>query len=317
MTIGSHTTRPRRGFTLVEILVVIGIVVILAGLLVPMVARSMRQAKQTRTAADMQSISTALEAFKMDHGDYPRTEAGTQNTGAAMLGRYLNGPLGDGVTPPAPAPTDPPTYDPAVDYGAGDPVLYSSNTYVSLAASSGVTPGSDVTKWAVCNNLTDFVDGPGIRMRAGGKKYGPYVTSEKMSMRGVVFVDGNGSPILYFPARPGAGGNLSAQDAYVNISSASPKSSMKYDANDNIEPFRRTTGETAADVLKRIRAYLGDYDGDGLIETNVGEKIITEAPYLLWAAGPDGRFGPDADAAPPVAMTSADIDRCDDVVNFK
>ena len=56
-------TTNRRAFTLIEILVVIGIIVLLAGILVPLVGRSLRQAKQTRTAADLQSISTALEAF--------------------------------------------------------------------------------------------------------------------------------------------------------------------------------------------------------------------------------------------------------------
>src|SRR5688500_17446134 len=105
---------PRRAFTLIEILVVIGIIVLLAGILVPMVGRAMRQAKQTRTAADLQSIATALEAFKTDHGSYPGADPViAPNTGAAILGRYLNGPLGDGYLPGTvpPAPPALPAYD--------------------------------------------------------------------------------------------------------------------------------------------------------------------------------------------------------------
>ena len=90
--------RRRHAFTLVEILVVIGIIVVLAGILVPLVGRSMRQAKQIRTAADLQSIGTALEAFKADHGDYPRTAPNSIGSGIGMLGRFLFGPFGDGVT---------------------------------------------------------------------------------------------------------------------------------------------------------------------------------------------------------------------------
>src|SRR5688572_16909693 len=113
--------RRRDAFTLVEILVVIGIIVVLAGILVPLVGRSMRQAKQIRTAADLGSIGTALEAFKADHGDYPRTTDNSIGSGVGMLGRFLFGPYGDGVknTPPVFDDQDPPTFS-AKTYLPGD-----------------------------------------------------------------------------------------------------------------------------------------------------------------------------------------------------
>ena len=77
----SRTVVGVRAFTLVELLVVIGIIAILIAILVPMVGRAMRQARQTRTSADMQTIATVLEAFKdatgtvhiEGVGDEPRT----------------------------------------------------------------------------------------------------------------------------------------------------------------------------------------------------------------------------------------------------
>jgi prepilin-type N-terminal cleavage/methylation domain-containing protein len=319
--------RNRRAFTLIEILVVIGIIVILAAVLLPMVTRSRRQAQDIRTAADMQSIGTALEAFKQDHGDYPRTEPGSMNTGFAMLGRYLYGPLGDGAAPPAPPPTDPPTYDGAVEYLPGDVVLQGAATFVAMLPNTGV-PTSTKTTWAQCANLTDMLDGPGIRMRVGGKKFGPYVAPEKMTMRGLAFTDNNSRPILYFPGRPGKVSNYAkpavvtpATLTYVMRSSmTSPpdnKAVMKYDADDNLEFFRRGATEPDADVLRRIQAAVGDLDGDGWI--NSPETAAADAGYILWSPGRDEKYGPEIDASPtpPNTWDKGDWDKSDDIVSFR
>src|SRR5438046_1418118 len=56
----------RRGFTLIEILVAIGIIVLLAAIAIPAVIHAWRAAQKTRVAADLQSISAGLEAYKLD-----------------------------------------------------------------------------------------------------------------------------------------------------------------------------------------------------------------------------------------------------------
>lgn len=60
------------GFTLLEMLVVIGIIVVLIGILYPIINRALRGGEVSRLRMDLQTISLALEQYKSDHGDYPR-----------------------------------------------------------------------------------------------------------------------------------------------------------------------------------------------------------------------------------------------------
>ncbi len=85
-----NTTSRRTGFSLIEMLVVIGIILILAGILVPLVGRSWSKAKQTRMAFDMQTVVTGLEAYKHDTRAYPAVTAA--GAGSKALADALIGP---------------------------------------------------------------------------------------------------------------------------------------------------------------------------------------------------------------------------------
>lgn len=63
--------RSNRGFTLIEVIVVAGIIAILAGILVPIIFKEIDEARITRAHADIRSISTALIVFRKDTGKWP------------------------------------------------------------------------------------------------------------------------------------------------------------------------------------------------------------------------------------------------------
>lgn len=65
------STSARRGFTLVEMLVVIGIIAVLAALLLPAVMMSVNHVRNGATVLEVKQLSDAVEAYKKDKGDYP------------------------------------------------------------------------------------------------------------------------------------------------------------------------------------------------------------------------------------------------------
>ncbi len=66
-----RTARPRRGFSLTELLVVIGIIALLMGVLLTAMSKVRTQALRTQTVATMEGFSKACEAFQLEHGFYP------------------------------------------------------------------------------------------------------------------------------------------------------------------------------------------------------------------------------------------------------
>jgi len=74
------TTRykKRRGFTLVEILVVVVILGMLAALVVPNIMGQADEAKRTATAVQIREIENALDVYRLHNGFYPTTEQGLE-----------------------------------------------------------------------------------------------------------------------------------------------------------------------------------------------------------------------------------------------
>ena len=66
------------GFTLIELMVVIVILGILAGLIVPRIMGRPEEAKQLKAKLTIESLETSLRLYKLDNGSYPTTEQGLQ-----------------------------------------------------------------------------------------------------------------------------------------------------------------------------------------------------------------------------------------------
>jgi general secretion pathway protein G len=66
----------QRGFTLIEVLVVIIILGLIASLVVPRITGRLDEAKVEATKIQMRAIKDALEQYKLDNGTYPTTEQG-------------------------------------------------------------------------------------------------------------------------------------------------------------------------------------------------------------------------------------------------
>ncbi len=70
----SSTILRNHGFTLIELMVVIVILGILAGLIVPRITGRPEEAKRLKSKMQIESIETALKLYKLDNGQYPTTE---------------------------------------------------------------------------------------------------------------------------------------------------------------------------------------------------------------------------------------------------
>ena len=67
-----------RGFTLLEIMLVVSIIVIILGVAINRLGNTTGFAKSVRVQADIQAISTQLKLYESMNGFYPTTDQGLQ-----------------------------------------------------------------------------------------------------------------------------------------------------------------------------------------------------------------------------------------------
>ncbi len=76
MSLRLKQIKDRRGFTLVEILVVVAIVGLLLALVGPKIIRGLGKGQQGATKAQIELLGQALDTFRLDVGRYPTTQEG-------------------------------------------------------------------------------------------------------------------------------------------------------------------------------------------------------------------------------------------------
>jgi prepilin-type N-terminal cleavage/methylation domain-containing protein len=293
---------PRRGgFTLTEMLVVIGIIVLVLSIATPMVTRAWRAGDRTRTAADLQAIASALEAYKQDHGMYPPVPLGapysggpTNFNGARMLCRALIAP-GPGVASSATS----------ADIADGAGTSTSSGGREDQAG-----PGFRTRKAPGPDGRLDTIDD-----LPQGRVYGPYLPADRFKLGDpdgstnpkpglLAILDRYNRPILYYPATGKPNIRLDKSYAAPRIGNDKPM----YNTNDN--QGART------DIPNVLALMLGDINMDGKIVSP--EEPAFEGPFILWSSGPDETFGPPQGMqlnTPENARKA--LEKSDDITNFR
>jgi general secretion pathway protein G len=97
MVVRSHRGEIRGGFTLMEMMVVVAIIVLLAAMAAPLVMGRMDQARVDRARVDCKVIQQQTDMYKLKYGDYPDTldqltAAGTDGSTPFIEARYLVDP---------------------------------------------------------------------------------------------------------------------------------------------------------------------------------------------------------------------------------
>lgn len=134
-----------KGFTLVEILLVVLIIGVIAAMVVPNLAGRGEQARKSVARADIDTnIDSALSMYELDNGRYPSTDQGMaallQKPTAAPVPSNWNGPyLKKKALPKDPW---------GKDYVYRSPGTHNTDGYdLSSTGPDGVESGDDIVNW--------------------------------------------------------------------------------------------------------------------------------------------------------------------------
>ena len=136
-----------QGFTLIEIMVVIVILGILAGLIVPRIVSRPEEARRTKAALQIRSLESALKLYKLDNGVYPETEQGLE----ALINKPETGTIPKnwregGYLESSKAPKDP-WDNPFIYIMPGQHGDFDLSSYGRDGEKGGEGDGTDINRW--------------------------------------------------------------------------------------------------------------------------------------------------------------------------
>jgi len=142
-------TRKQNGFTLVELMIVIVIIGILAGVVLMNVGPQTDKARRARAVADIKEMDSALEIYHADSGVYPSTQQGLQ----ALVTQPTNPPVPRNWQGPYLKNRSKPPLDPwGTDYRYLYPGQHNPNGFDLFSYGKDMKPGgqdndADVVPW--------------------------------------------------------------------------------------------------------------------------------------------------------------------------
>jgi len=269
-----------RGFTLVELLVVIGIIVILMSILLPVLSNVRKKAAITAQKMDFQVIGSALEQYKSDFNVYPL------NSGFALsaTGQYTIGPLAAAMIGPGPAVTD-------ASYHNGDGK--DGPGFVALGRKvygPYLTPDKFAIAWLPNGNGSILV---------------PFI------------LDHWGTPIEYFPVyNPPIYTIANGTAVNRTLIGTAANGGAVFDQRDSVNILNTMAATNPPQQPGQQNALLFKLGNTGRSNRiTPPETLASFNGYLLISAGPDGLFTNLANAGSSDPSTY--INRADDVYNFE
>jgi len=289
--------RRKSGFTVVELLTVIGIMAMLVALLIPAVTAVRLTAKRVSQTAQFASIEISLTAFKTDYGDYPpsnwwdpapglagpRNYCGAQKLAEALVGWDLMG------------------FQPKSDFranGFNDAgiFVYNPNDAVLMAQRKG--PYLEPASAGVFRLADISPDKPGLFIDTVELAPDTFVLCDVFSVKRITFrkpgifettTQNAGTPILYYRA------NTSSKSLIPSGSPANYQDQI-YNPRDNFPIINLgRLADWNKSTAARRRHILEDFN---FFYEYIRDPKITARPwpyrpdsYILISAGPDGEYG--------------------------
>jgi len=141
-----RVSNKRRGFTLVEIMVVIIVLTILAAAIIPNLTGRTDDARVARARSDVANLETALEQFRLDMLRYPTSEEGLTVLREAPQSDDVTRWKGPYLTKPVPLD---PWQNPYVFVSPGiqNPNSYDLASFGSDGQEGGEGYARDITSW--------------------------------------------------------------------------------------------------------------------------------------------------------------------------
>lgn len=133
----------QRGFTLLEILVVVVIIGLLAGIVAPRLFKSVTKSEVTTAKAQIESLGKALDQYRLDIGHYPSTQQGL----AALTHKPAEESRWDGPYLKKDAPLDPWGNPYVYRYPSEHGADFDLSSWGADRAPGGTGDGADIVNW--------------------------------------------------------------------------------------------------------------------------------------------------------------------------